>query len=272
MNRLCLLIVVPLFILFATPCHGMDIIRTYGESKTDQRNSFPVALLAMALEKTKDDMGPYQLSTDFKATSRDRSLLELQKGKLVNVLAVPTRPEWEETTLSIPISIHKDLLDYRVLLIDGKNAERFAKIKTYEQLKQLRFGLMAQWTTTQILQAQQFNVITSSFYEGLFGMLMEGRFDVFLRGLSEVTQELAIQGAVYPDLMIQPTLAVHLPMPVYFFVSPHNPKLRNRIEAGLKRMQADGSFDELFDQYHGEDTKDMLKHRRIIEIPNPYLQ
>ncbi len=177
----------------------MDVVKTFTHSETDHRNDYSLALLSMALEKTTDDFGPYQLEKKFNLTSRDRGLVELQKGKLVNVLTVPTRPEWEDSTLYIPISIHKDLLDFRVLLIDGKKAKQFSEIKTYDQLKQLRFGLMPQWTTTKILQAQDFNVITSSYYEGLFGMLMHDRFDVFLRGLSEVSQEFAIQSVNYPD-------------------------------------------------------------------------
>jgi len=271
MLRVRLFLLLPIFTLLTTTCLALDVVKTFDESDTDQRNAYPLALLSLALDKTTDDYGPYQLEMTFQLTSRDRGLLELQTGELVNVLSVPTRPEWEKRALCIPISLHKDLLDYRVLLIDSKKAELFSGIRSYEQLKLLRFGLMEQWTTTKILQAQSFNVVTSTYYEGLFDMLMHDRFDVFLRGLSEVASELSIQGANYPNLMIEPTLAVHLPMPVYFFVSPKTPRLKERIETGLMRMQADGSFDELFELHHGGNVKSLLKNKRIIEIPNPYM-
>jgi len=250
--------------------HALDVVTSFEESTTDQRNAYPLALLSMALEKTEKDFGPYQLKKQFRMSSRDRGLLELEKGEIVNVLTVPTRPEWEQKALPIRISIHKDLLDYRVLLIDRTKQSMFSEIHTYEDLKQLRFGLMPQWTTTLILKDLGFKIVDSAYYEGLFGMLMRGRFDAFIRGLSEVYQELSIHKNEFPNLMIEPNLALHLPMPVYFFVSPKNPRLHRRIETGLRRMQADGSFEVLFDAYHEAKAKDDLKNRRIIYIPNPY--
>ena len=41
----------------------------------------------------------------------------------------------------------------------------------------------------------------------------------------------------YPDMYIETGLALHVPLPVYFFVTPTKPKLAERIELGLRQIR-----------------------------------
>ena len=263
-----------LFFMLIVPsvCNAMDVIISSKDSDTDKRRGYSHALLLEALEKTKNDFGPYELRNQFYVSSRDRALVEIVKGRLLNVLAVPCQPEWESKAVPIRISLDKDLLDYRLLLVHRDNVNDFSKVRTADDLKKFRFGLLSQWVTTKLLEKEGFNVVKSTYYEGLFGMLDRKRFDVLLRGISEIKKEHDLYKMKYPDLMIEPILAIRQPLPVYFYVSPKTPHLKKRIETGLKRMQKDGSFDSIFMKYHGEKTKKILEGRRVIEIPNSFLE
>jgi hypothetical protein len=59
---------------------------------------------------------------------------------------------------------------------------------------------------------------------------------------------------------------------MYFFFSPHNPQLAETVRQGLEAALADGSFEQLFQQYHGADLRDAgMERRRVIELDNPLL-
>lgn len=71
---------------------------------------------------------------------RDRNLAELISGKHVNVHIVPTRKEWENNVLTIPIPILKGLLGYRLFLIKSQDRERFAHVKPWRISKRSEQG------------------------------------------------------------------------------------------------------------------------------------
>lgn len=252
---------------------ALDVVKTYGPGVGhDMRYEHPYALLDEALHTTIDDYGPYHITHQFTGRTRDRALLELEKGELLNVVAVPTRPEWEAEVIPIRIPIRKDVLDYRLLLVRRDSLPALAKVSNADELKQFRFGMQIQWTTTDVLERLGFNVVTTSRYANLFPMLNAGRFDVFLRGVYEIFDEVEHYSRFYPDLVIEPTLAVELPMPTYFFVSPKTPRLAERIKTGLRRMLENGDFDKIFDQYYGGlKGRIRLDQRHIIRLPNPFL-
>lgn len=103
-------------------------------------------------------------------------------------------------------------------------------------------------------------------------MLMHDRFDYFPRGINEVFDEIEQRHQELPDMVIEPTLAMYLSTPSYIFVSPKHPELAERIETGLRRMIEDGSFDEIFWKFHGENIKKAdLNNRKIITLNNPLL-
>ncbi|GAB7022085.1 substrate-binding periplasmic protein [Salidesulfovibrio brasiliensis] len=258
--------------MFSVPAAALDTVITYAPNPTDKRHDYPLALLELAFEKTVSDFGPFNLLKTYEGSTRNRTLAELIEGKRLNVAVAATRPKWERAAIPIRVPILKDLLDYRLLLVTRGNARKFSRIQSYSDLKAVRFGARIQWTTTRILKEHGFQIVTAPNFEGLFGMLSYGRFDALIRGLFEIYDEHETHSNQYPNLMIEPTLALHLPMPSYFFVSPEAPRLARRIEAGLRRAQKDGSFDKLFNEHFSENKmKAGLEGRRIIHIPNPFL-
>jgi hypothetical protein len=75
-----------------------------------------------------------------------------------------------------------------------------------------------------------------------------------------------------PATTWKPTLALHYPTAMYFFVSKQRPELAADIRKGLDIALRDGSFEALFLQNFGEVLKrSRLDKRRVFELKNPLL-
>jgi membrane-bound lytic murein transglycosylase MltF len=121
-----------------------------------------------------------------------------------------------------------------------------------------------------VLRASGLAVEPSSTYEGLFAMLARGRVDYVPRGAHEVAAELVAHADL--PLQLEPTLLVHYPSALYFFVHPGNDTLALALERGLEQSVADGSLRRLFDQAYGSlIAAGQLARRTRIELPNPTL-
>lgn len=268
-----ILILISLWLpLMLQPVYALDIIKT-GEpqSELDDRENYPVELLKSALLKTEGTYGPFQIEYCPPMT-RERALLELVEGKMLNVYTAPTQPEWEEKALAVYFPIRKGLLGYRLFLITRNNLKKMADLQNVEDLKALNVGLSSQWSTTKAMKPLGFQMILGNDYEGLFGMLNLHRFDYFPRGMDEIYAEYEARKNQYPEMVIEPTKALYLALPVYYFVSPKTPHLAERIEKGLWQMREDGSFDKLFyKHFQNSITRANLKNRKVFRVNNPIL-
>ncbi|WP_372655613.1 substrate-binding periplasmic protein [Halobacteriovorax sp.] len=233
------------------------------------RRGYASELLTLSLEKTKKKYGPYEISHKEKM-SRDRALREMQTGT-INVYDAPTRNEWEEATIPIFIPLTKGLLSYRLLLIKEKDRFKFSNVKEVDDLINLKAGLGSQWSTTQVLKAiGGFQIVEGSSYEGLFTMLNAGRFDYFIRGVNEIFGEYENIKEKFEEIIIEQSLLLYIPMPMYFFVSKKHPELAKRIEEGLIIAINDGSFNETFLKHHKENIMKVdFKNRVFLNIGNP---
>ena len=250
--------------------YAIDVVHyNKTHSAKDQRDNYPLLLLTAALEKTKEQYGEYSIEFSPVLLKRNRALRALQSGKKLNVYSAPNSKEWENTIPPIYFPIYKGLLSYRRLLINKDDASKFKKITDINQLKELRAGLGLQWSTTKILKEYEFNIVTSSSYEGLFGMLNLHRFDYLTRGLNEIYYEFDARSPQYPNMCIEETIVLNIPLPVFLFVSPEEPRLRQRIQDGLWKMHEDGSFDEFFNRYNESAiTKSDIAHKKVFFIEN----
>jgi hypothetical protein len=75
-----------------------------------------------------------------------------------------------------------------------------------------------------------------------------------------------------PGLTIEKNLLIYYPWPYYFFFNKKDVALKNRVEAGLRIMLRDGSYDQLF-RKHNRKAIELIKQRqhRIIQLKNPLL-
>lgn len=243
-----------------------------GENPTDFRYAYPVRMLQLALDKTAAEDGPARAVQAAEAMSTARVQAEIERGGLIDVANYPPKRELANRLHFIPICIRKGILGIRIFIIDRKQAPRFASVRTLDDLKPFSAGQQKDWLDTKILLSNGMSVVTPPSYEELFEQLAAGRFDYFPRGVHEPYREVEPRMLRFPDLMVEETLALYYPMPDYFVVSKGNTALANRIQRGLERAIADGSYDALFQKEFAESLRRAkLAQRTIIRLDNPDL-
>lgn len=228
-------------------------------------------LLELALTHTNDMAKPLQLAPFTENVTQNRGLSLLESGA-IDVIALGTNAEREAQLLPVKIDILRGIVGFRLLVIRAADQERITQMDDASLRKQLMFGLNSQWADLPIMRANGFSVITSSDYENLFVMLAANRFDAFPRGLNEARRELDERKQNYPQLAIEKSRALYFPYPVYFWVNKNNVALAKRIELGLNRSLADGSFRKLFESYHAAEIAAIKKEKRkVILLENTIL-
>jgi ABC-type amino acid transport substrate-binding protein len=250
----------------------MTYIQHAPESSLDVRYEYHWEILRTALEVTRPKWGAYRIVTAESMTER-RQAFELKNatGKL-NVMYVSTTPDFERNLIAIHIPVDKNLGGYCVFLIRKDQQARFDSIRTLADLHQLTYGLGLGWIDVDILKASGFRVVTGSSYEGLFEMLVQKRFDLFLRAAPEVLDEYDKRRNALPDLHIEDSILFYYPLPMYFWFpkTAEGRRLAARAEEGMRMMIADGTYDRIFDRYQRHKIMRLrLKSRRIFRIPNP---
>ncbi|MBN9671833.1 hypothetical protein [Roseibium aggregatum] len=244
----------------------LEVITRKPEGAADTRNLYVESLLSQALEKAEVNASILQAKTPF---TRDRLLQELIAGENIHVTADSPKPGWEENLLTVRIPLRKGIQGYRLFLINKQDQADLAQVDTLEELKKIPTGSGAQWSITRTLKDAGFNLVTTEDYETLFDMLEYRRFITFGRGINEAFREQENFSKRNPNLVVEQSLCLFIPLPTYFFVSPKHPELAEKIETGLERMIEDGSFDAHFLLFHGDDIeRAQLSERKVFKVPN----
>lgn len=230
--------------------------------------TYAKGLLKLALSKVPEKYEPQETVPN---TSEERMVSMLMDNQL-DIVWYATTNDLEDRLQPIRICIYRGLLGYRVLMIKTGTQHKFDGIKTLEDLKKVSLGQGRFWADTNVLTANNLNVVKVLKYEGLFYMLDGGRFDAFPRGAHEPWSEMQR----YPKLAldVEQNLLISYTNPFYFFVNKSNTKLAADIEKGLRIAIEDGSFNEYF--LNDPTVKDVmakanLKNRVLIRLDNPGL-
>ena len=240
------------------------------ESVNDQRQPYYIAMMTLALEKTRATDGPFRLAMEKETMSQARAVKQLEDNQGVDIVWTMTSREREKKLRPIRIPLLKGLLGYRIFIIRKEDEYRFATIQTLEELKKLKAGQGKDWPDTKILRANGIPVEGCVKYKGLFRMLSYKRFDYFPRGVNEIWEEVR----THSDLVVEKTLLLEYPAPIYFFVNKHNSELAQRLDKGLRLAIRDGSFDRLF-RHHPSNRPifelAQMEKRKIFLLQNPLL-
>ncbi len=252
----------------------MRYVHNAPEASSDKRYVYQWKILETALEKTVLKYGPYLLQTSEPMTER-RQVFELKNAtKKLTVMYLGTTPQMESELLPVRIPVDKNLGGYCVFLIRKENQSRFDSVQTLDDLRKFKYGLGLDWIDVDILRSNRFQVVTASSYDGLFEMLYNKRFDIALRAAVEVIGEYEQRKALMPDLSIEEKLLFYYPMPMYFWFSKNEEgkHLAERVEAGMRMMLDDGSYDQIFAEFQNTKIERLkLKDRKIFRIENPFL-
>lgn len=270
----CALVSVTLALVgWTQPARALDsYVIDHVFSNADYRDRYALAVLNAALEASSAKYGPFELKVSPRNMERDRLMLEMVKGDLVNLTAQITSEDWERRLIPIRIPLDKGFSGYRIFLIDGRRQPQFSAITTLQQLQALPVGSGRQWSATAVLRRSGFDVVAGSSSPSLHAMLAAQRFIYFPRSIDEALFERDAFAAEFPSLAIEGELALYMPLARYFFISPSQQRLALRLEYGMQLISADGRLDRLFHQaYDGLIEKVGLRRRRIFRLENPFL-
>jgi ABC-type amino acid transport substrate-binding protein len=210
----------------------------------NSQNEYFIRLLALAFSKTELTDGAVEIQAYPEYLTGTRFVADLKNNKTVNVIWHGTNLQRERDLLAIPISLTKELNEYRILLIRKEDQEKFSNIKTLDDLRKFTAGTSIDWPSKNILQHNNLPVMAVANTSLLYTMLRMKRFDYMSRNMFEIWGE--AERYQQDGLVVEQTLLLHGGVPFYFFVSKANPKLAERIERGLRMAIADGSFEKLF--------------------------
>ena len=231
------------------------------------------SLLAAALKATEPDFGPFNLQVASTAMTEARSLHELEQGSgLITILVHGNVADYEQLLLPVRFPLDKGLLGYRVFLIRSETQAELDAVSDLDGLRKHSIGQGQGWGDVAILRNAGLTVVEGGSYEGLFGMLDAGRFELFSRGVVEVGEELAREQKNHSDLVIERHLMLHYPLTRYFYTtrSSDGQQLADRLSVGLERMLKDGSFDRMFEEFKAPFEKQIgFRNRTVIQIDNP---
>lgn len=152
------------------------VVHQQRESPHDTRVNYVIDLLKTALEKTVETDGPYLLLPSRVKMTPSRYHENIRAGGEPNVIVALASKATAEELLPIRIPIRKGLYGYRLFLIDQDNQARFSQVKTLVDLRQFNAGLRKGWKDIDVLNYNGFQVTEGNSYEGMFRMLVAGRF------------------------------------------------------------------------------------------------
>jgi Bacterial extracellular solute-binding proteins, family 3 len=270
----CVCLILTLYGNVVDAAGPMSYIYNAPESHLDVRYQYHWEILKTALDRTKNKYGPYRMAPS-KPMAEKRQTFELMNatGELT-VMYLSTIPEFEQKLVPIRIPVDKNLGGYCIFLIRKENQHKFGSLTTLDDLRKFTYGLGLGWIDVDILRYNNFKVVTGSSYDGLFEMLINRRFDIFLRAAVEVLDEYEQRKAAMPDLFIENNIVFYYPLPMYFWFSKteEGRSLAARAEEGMRMMIQDGTYDRIFDKYQRHKIQRLrLKERRIFRIDNPFL-
>lgn len=201
-------------------------------------------VLKLALDKTVDTHGPYHMYEQAWLGPKERMRQFLIAGRYIRVLWSTTSNKREQQLKAVKFSLVKKLNEYRFLVIHKNEQDKFDAVQSIEDLRQFTAVSGSHWQDTIIFRRNQLPVVTSIDTGDLVKMFKLRRADYFARGAYEVWNEL--KQPDFAPFQLEQKLLIRYNADYHFFVNHNDTTLAERLLAGLKAAEADGSFDELF--------------------------
>ncbi len=241
------------------------------EQGRDYKDSFPLEVLRLALEKSGQDfvIAPSQRTM---TENRSRDILRNGTGE-VTVAWYGTGAEFEHTLLPVRIPISRGLLGHRIFLIRDNQQPRFSEIRTIEDLAPLIGVQGIGWSDVEILEGAGLQIQTGE-YDNLFSLIDRGRADYFSRGVNEAFAEYDQYRERDRHLAVEEDLVLIYPFAKLFFVSKKNRALHDAIYEGLVAAYDDGSYQRLFESHptiRNVLERANLAQRRALYVDNPLM-
>lgn len=249
-------------------------VRLWNGNKTASRQHYEREVLEAALTATTASHGKWRLRedlTDYPLAADEASVFRRKGFDIFGTVAGNIKLANEKKIL-IPLPLMKGLLGYRILIIRAADKEKFAAIRSAQQLQQLRMGIPATWADAELFRHNGYKVEEKGSFDDLFARLENNEFDYVTFGANEVTGVFNERAAKSGKLMVETSLVVFYPFPLVFYVNPEKKVLAERVAQGLQIISGNGELDKIFNRYFAADLKTVdLPARRMIALKNPIL-
>lgn len=226
--------------------------------------------LVLNASKAPDEVIQIRFANEY--LSQARWLAAVAQGSGNNVIWTMTSKTREATLRPIRFPMTKGLIGYRALVVRRGDEARFATVKSQQDLLALKVGQGTHWPDTDILRENGFQIVEAVALKNLYKMLAAKRFDFFPRGVTEVLLERNLIRD--SGLAVEPSLILHYPTDMYFFVNKKNDELATRIEKGWVKILKNGEFEKFFLSIGrmGAAVEFLNKNKyKMIELENPFL-
>lgn len=246
---------------YLPPSEELDVVKEYN-----------LEVLKLALQKTEDEYGAFTIEQSERELTQQEALKSLRESSMLQVVPTMTDRYREQVFLPVKIPLYKGLFGLRLLMIQDQRGTRLADADELEELQNYVVGQGADWPDTQILKANKFNVEEYDSKSLLFKGLDQSEYDLFPRSIIEIWDELEQQGEM--GFTYHKNAYLYYPTAIYFFTQKTREglELSKRLESGLNKAIADGSFDKVFGEYFDSYLdKANLNSMELIRLNNPLL-
>lgn len=248
-------------------------IKFWNGNKTPSRQQYEREILDAALKATVAT-GPYSIEesrTEYPLAEDEASVFRSKGFDIFGTVAGNQKLANEQKIL-IPLPLMKGILGYRILIVRKADAQKFAAIKSADELKKLRMGIPATWADAGLFRHNGYPVVEKGSFDDLFQRLENNEFDYVTFGANEVTGVFTERATKSGKLIIEPSLLVYYPFPLVFYVNPQQPALADRVTEGVKTIRTNGELDKIFNRYYGDVLGQLnLATRTRITLENPIL-
>lgn len=253
----------------------MVIIHGDFDPTLEPKNAYKTELYQLLLDATRAEYGDYVIKNNTSSIGYAKRLANMiSQGDNLNLLwASPGTPIANAQVIPIPVDIMRGLMGYRVCLTTAASQQKLLSINSLGQLQAETHILQgAGWADNEIYAHNDIKIATSENFDGLFPMIVSGRYHCLALGADEIRSILGVRQAKFPQLMIEKRLLIYYEYPIYLYVSAKHPEIADRLSKGFKIIKANGAFDKLFES-HYKDELTMLdvQHRHTICIKSPFL-
>ena len=232
------------------------------------RYDYGAKLLDLALSKLGVQYEILISTSNDEFLNEARGELEVIKGN-IDLHWMSTTEDRESEMIPVKIPLYRGMLGLRLLLVHKTEHQTLSNLSTLKELQRLTGGHGLHWKGLPIYAENGLPVFPHKNYENIFKLLKLKRIDYFHRGLNEIWRE---HDAHKKYLEVANNVMIYYPLPVYFFVTKHKPKLAEQLEKGLRLAIRDGSFKALFKNEMGKFIeKGQLSSRKLITLNNPNL-
>lgn len=241
-------------------------------NRSEIRQDHEREILEAILEATFAEFGPWKIKEsceEYPGDEESKAFSQKNHDVLVTIAGNQKFNDDEVIVINKPLA--KNLLGYRVPIINQKDALKFPKISE-ANIKQLTQGIPETWSDANIFRHNGFNVSEEGTFDDIFHRLANDNFDYVTLGANEVKSIFENRASKIEGLIIEDELMFFYPFPLVFYVNPDQSELAMRLEKGLSIIEKNGTLDAIFDKYYGNLVEKLnLKNRQLIQLENPFI-